>query len=113
MLFLMENPADPTPIYSSLANDADLLDLVEMYVEDVPEFIQNLTDASTRQAWDEVASVAHQIKGSAGGHGYDQVSESASRLDQACKDAASVTEILMHLHDLVGLLKRIRVSPNS
>lgn len=113
MLTFMETPVNPTPIYSTLAHDADFLDLIEMYVEDVPDFIQRLTEASIRKAWDEVGSVAHEIKGSAGGHGYQQVTDAACRLDRACKENASATEILNHLQELVGLMKRLRVSPNS
>ena len=111
--FPMENPVDPTPIYSSLASDPDFADLVELYVDDVPEFIHRLNAAAALRSWTELAGVSHQIKGSAGGHGFEQVTDAARQLEDACSEEGQPAEILQRLGELVNLLGRLRVAPES
>lgn len=109
----MENPADPTPIYSTLASDPDFADLVQMYVEDIPDFIQQLNGAADLGSWAELADVAHRITGSAGGHGFEQVTDAARQLEDACSEAGQPAEIHQRLGELVNLLGRLRVAPES
>jgi HPt (histidine-containing phosphotransfer) domain-containing protein len=109
----MQDPVDPTLIYSSLASDPDFADLVEMYVDDVPDLIQQLNAAADLSSWTELAGVAHQIKGSAGGHGFEQVTDAARQLEEACTEEGLPSEILQRLGELVNLLGRLRVAPES
>ncbi|MGE3779315.1 MAG: Hpt domain-containing protein, partial [Pirellulaceae bacterium] len=62
-----------TPLYSRLGNDPDLSDLVEMFVEGMADRIARLEDACARRDWTNLRKTAHQLKGSAGGYGFDTI----------------------------------------
>lgn len=106
----MQSPRDSTPIYSSMESDPDLLDLIVMYVEDARDFMEQLTTAFNQKAWNDLASIAHQVKGSAGSHGFQQVTEAAKQLERSCIEIRLPDQIEQELHVLLNLLGRLRVS---
>lgn len=72
-------------VLSSLADDPDLRELVEMYVTEMPQRIQGLVDAVQCKDWERLGSLAHQIKGSAGSYGFQQITDFAAVLEHACR----------------------------
>ncbi|MEC7719392.1 MAG: Hpt domain-containing protein, partial [Planctomycetota bacterium] len=106
----MQSPRDSTPIYSSMESDPDLLDLIVMYVEDARDFMEQLTTAFNQKAWNDLASIAHQVKGSAGSHGFQQVTEAAKQLERSCIEIRLPDQIEQELHVLLNLLGRLQVS---
>ena len=69
-------------LVSDLADDPDLVELIE-------QFLSHLTDSITRleryQASNDSAaliSLAHQLKGAAGGYGFTPISDAARRVEQ-------------------------------
>ena len=96
------------PLYSSLATDPDLAELVEIFVESLPERIQTLQEAFDRGDWETLRRTAHQLKGAAGSYGFDPLSPSAARLEQ-CVDAEQDTQaIAQALEELLELCRRVR-----
>jgi HPt (histidine-containing phosphotransfer) domain-containing protein len=70
------------PIYSSLADDPDFACLVEMYVDEMPERMEQLRQLFQVGDWRELNRMAHQMKGSAGGYGFDPITPFAARLER-------------------------------
>ena len=106
----MHSPHDSAPIYSSMESDPDLLDLIVMYVEDARDFMEQLTSAFNQKSWGDLASIAHQVKGSAGSHGFQQVTEAAKQLERSCLDILPPDQIEEELQVLLNLLGRLHVS---
>lgn len=97
-----------TPIYSSLGGDPDFAELVEMFVAEIPCRISALSAAAQCGDWTEVGRLAHQLKGAAGGYGYDEVTALASRVESAAREAADPARIQRAAAELANLCGRIR-----
>ena len=53
------------PIYSRLADDLDLRDIVEMFVEEMPGRVETLLNQLESADWDGLRRTTHQLKGAA------------------------------------------------
>lgn len=95
-------------LYSDFGADADLAELVEMFVDEMPQRIDRLQTLAAEEAWDELCRTAHQLKGSAGSYGFHQLTPAAFRLEQAARAAASVEEVQAATEELVDLCRRVR-----
>jgi len=80
-------------IYSKLGCDADLADLVEMYVDEMPQRVAELKKCHDAHTWQDLGRLAHQIKGSAGSYGFDQVTPFALQLEMAAKNGQPEADI--------------------
>lgn len=98
-------------IYSVLADDPDLHELVKMFVDEIPERIETLFHAYESKDWKALEQTAHQLKGAAGSYGFRGISPSAGELESAIKDKASEETIYQRLLELVDLCKRMSADP--
>lgn len=94
------------PVYSSFADDPDFAELVEFFVEAIPERCQMLQESHCQNKTDELRTIAHQLKGAGGGYGFDGLSEHAACLEQACKDH-DIDAVCESLNILLGYMGRI------
>ncbi len=96
------------PVYSSFSDDPDFAELIEFFVDAIPERSELLRQSHQEQNADQMKTIAHQLKGAGGGYGFEELSVHAARLEQACKqnDIDSVGE---SLDILIGYMDRIAV----
>ena len=92
-----------------MESDPDFFDLIVMYMEDSRDFMANPTTAFNQKAWNDLASIAHQLKGSAGSHGFQQVTEVAKQLEKSCMEIQSRDQIEQELQAVLNLLGRLQV----
>jgi HPt (histidine-containing phosphotransfer) domain-containing protein len=95
-------------IYSRLANDPDLRDIVEMFVDEMPERIAALVGYLESGEMEELRRAAHQLKGAAGSYGFEPISPCAGRLECAIRDGETVERIRETVAELAELCSRIR-----
>jgi len=95
------------PIYSSLGGDPNLAEIVDMFVEEMPDRIARLLDLHQSAAWKGLRRVAHQLKGAAGSYGFDSLSPCAARLEQAVREEATEDQIRLAVGELVNLCRRV------
>lgn len=86
----MHAPQPNPPLRSEFASDPDMMELVELYVEDMPERI-----AAMRTCWEtadgeELRRLAHQLKGASAGYGFPSVGEVARELETVLKEDPAV-----------------------
>jgi histidine phosphotransfer protein HptB len=105
---MMNTAASGEAIYSTLADDPDLGPLVEMYVSEMPDRLGTLLRRFSSGDLNGLATTAHQIKGAAGSHGFDQVTPYASRLEVAAREQRPMHEVGAALDALVDLCRRLR-----
>ena len=105
---MVPTPHDPEPLYSRLAEDADLGDIVELFVQELPDRVSNVLDRLDAADREGLRRLAHQLKGAAGSHGFDPISQAAARVEDAIRASQPEAEIRRFVQVLVELCRRAR-----
>lgn len=103
--------ATDQPVYSSFGDDPDMSDLVDLFVDEMPERIANLLRQVDQADWTAVCRTAHQMKGSAGSYGFAPLTASAGRLEMGLKASEPEEQIRQKVEDLVALCRRASKGP--
>ena len=77
------------PIRSIYEDDPDMLEIVREFVAELPQRVADLEARFAEQRFDDLQTLAHQLKGAGGGYGFAQVTDAAAGLEHALKDGAS------------------------
>ena len=105
----MGSPAEPQmPIYSTLGDDPDLGELVELFVEEMPSRIEMLQQEYDVANWQGLRQLAHQLKGAAGSYGFHQITPVAGNLESVLTDEENESLVASTLADLLDLCRRAR-----
>ncbi len=105
------NASAPRPtafVYSQLAADPDLGQLIDLFVQEMPHRINALEAQAKSRDWNELTRTAQQIKGAAGSNGFSEITPYAARLEAAAREALPEENILAALHELLSLCRRVR-----
>ena len=102
----------PVP-YSTLGDDPDLGELVEMYVEEMPDRIAALVQAFDSGDMEMLRHIAHQMKGAAGSYGFDQLTPLANAVQFSVRDNEPEENIEKTLQDLLGACRQIRAGTRA
>lgn len=107
----MRDPGMPlVPLPSEFAGDADMRELVDMFVSDLPERIAAVESAFREAQHAELGRLAHQLKGAAPGYGFSTIGQAADALEQRIKrlDGApsSVESVRSSVEQLLFLCRR-------
>ena len=100
--------SENTAIHSTMGGDPDFAELVEMYVEEMPERIAALQQAFDNRDMENLSRAAHQMKGAAGSYGFDSVTPLAAALEASVRDDTPEEDLLKTLNVLLGVCRRIR-----
>ena len=67
------------------------------------------TSALQRSDLDQLSMLSHKLKGSAGGYGFDSISDAAARLERATLEAeADLSSVSEYVEDLIQLCHKVR-----
>lgn len=102
MLDALEN----APVRSEFCDDEDFRELIEMFIDGIAEKQQVLNQASVTDQREELQVLAHQLKGSGAGYGFEELSRVAAELEEACK-AGDLVKIVQQKELLSHYLGRI------
>lgn len=95
-------------IYSTFGTDPDFADLVEMFVEEMPNRVATLVTAYDAADREQLRTTAHQMKGASGSYGFHQLTEFAARLENSLKNEQPETAIKTALDELVAVCQKVR-----
>ena len=95
-------------VYSRLANDPDLREIVELFVEEMPGRVANILEQLQAADWEGLRRSAHQLKGAAGSYGFDPISPSAGKVEAAIRDGEPEARIRETVDELIDLCTRAR-----
>ncbi len=103
------------PLYSTLSGDPDLGAIVEMFVEEIPERVDNLIRCLNRGDWEQMRRAAHQLKGAAGSYGFAPITSGAASLEDTIRQAQPEADIRRACDELVNLCRQARAGapPNA
>ena len=72
-------------ILSAFADDADLIEIIDIFVSDLPSKLTAMREALANNHHEELQRLAHQLKGAGGSYGYPQLTEVSKTLESAAK----------------------------
>lgn len=83
----MDVTASPStqPVRSLYAGDPGYRELLQMYPAFMEEYRDTLCDLRERNDLQQIAGVAHQLKGSGGGFGFPGLTDAARELEEVCR----------------------------
>ena len=76
------------PIRSVFEDDPDMREIVQEFVDDLKERTSEIEQALASRSYDQLRTLAHQLKGAGGGYGFDAITDSAGQLEHALKESA-------------------------
>lgn len=94
------------PLYSSLGDDPDLGELVEMFVSEMPDRIAAIRASHSSGDRESLRRTAHQLKGAAGSYGFDTITAEAAKLEKRVRENAADEQVLAAVQELVALCQR-------
>ena len=98
------------PLISELADDPDMLDLVNDFVDDLPKRAEAIVSCGAAEDLATIRTLAHQLKGSAGGYGFPTITDAAAKLEQSAGGNAELAVITEQISQLASLCQRARAS---
>jgi signal transduction histidine kinase/DNA-binding response OmpR family regulator len=99
--------AETAVVCSEFADDPEMKQLVEEYVGRLPGEVAKLRTMLDAGEIDNLRRVAHQLKGSGGGYGFDQITELASVADQLIKEGAQIGQIRSQIDQLIEYIRKV------
>lgn len=104
----MQTSGKVEPLRSCFAGDADMVELVQEFVQELPGRAQTLAQLMQAAQLDDLRRAAHQLKGAAGGYGFPTISESAGTLEKMLHGGTQnqASELQARVNELVALCNR-------
>ncbi|MCE5302475.1 MAG: Hpt domain-containing protein [Planctomycetaceae bacterium] len=95
-------------VYSRLAADPDLREIVDLFVEEMPGRVAALSECLKSADWERLRRTAHQLKGAAGSYGFDVISPAAGRVEASVRDGEPEERIRATVDELIALCSLAR-----
>ncbi len=105
--------ASAPPLYSEYASDPDMMELVEMFVDELADRIASIEQAVGQADMSSLAQISHQLKGAAGGYGFTPITESAAGVERLAKAEGDADSVQSAVSDLLSLCRRATSAPEQ
>jgi PAS domain S-box-containing protein len=102
-----EAASDSGPLVSRLAGNVNLRNVINIFVERMPKQLAAMQIAQQNNDWEELANLAHWLKGSAGSVGYDGYTEPSKFLEEAAK-SGNADEVRKYMKQVIALTQRLQ-----
>jgi len=99
------DPADT--IRSSLTNYPGMKTIIEEFVEGLPAEVDKLLDLVNQQDLLPLRRVAHQLRGTGGGYGFEAITELAAKVEDSIKASADRESIGAQIQSLIEVIRRV------
>jgi PAS domain S-box-containing protein len=100
------------PVRSTLANNPALLPIVQKFVVRLGDRLSELEQAAQAQNLQEVADLAHWLKGSGGTAGFNDFTEPAATLEHTAK-SGNLDELRAHINAIHAIYQRIDLAQSQ
>lgn len=100
-------------LYSSLSDDPDLVEIVEMFVAEMPERISRMLEHYESGNRGELTRCAHQLKGAAGSYGFEPITSCAAQLEADLRHDEPEAKIHTDVEALTDMCRRARVGASE
>ncbi|MAY73605.1 MAG: hypothetical protein CMJ31_02580 [Phycisphaerae bacterium] len=100
------------PIQSEFADDPEMAELLELFVEELPDRARDLAEALTSGDVNRLRVLSHQMKGSAPGYGFSQLGSAAGEIEHLVtfgpEGDMDLGELKRRVDELVGMCERVQ-----
>jgi len=98
-------------LVSELAGDEDMVELVEMFVGELPDRISAIENALAEQDFETLSGLAHQLKGAAGGYGFPTITDAAREAEITSQAASDLEKLASDVKAIAALCSRACATP--
>lgn len=98
------------PVVSGYADDPEMSELVEMFVGELSGRMNAIEQALEQLDLRTLAMLSHQLMGTAGGYGFEPITDSSHVVEQQAKTQADLQTLRQSVGQLVDLCNRAIVS---
>ena len=109
----METATNQSAIYSEFDSDPDMHELVEMFVEEMPERVGTIANLLAEGDFESLRYSAHQLKGAVGSYGFHQLTAYAAKVESLLDEKQGEQEICAAVHELIEQCQRARVGQGN
>lgn len=104
----MSEPRDAEPpLHSHFANDPDMAELVQLFVDEMEARVGALRDALTVGDGDRLRAMLRRLMGAASGYGFPEISDHAARVEEsALAGEAQASGLTEQIEELIELCRR-------
>jgi PAS domain S-box-containing protein len=114
----LENAADEAPqappvlgadgkIASTMSNYRGMKKIIIEFVEGLPGEIAKIQDLLDHNDLNSLRRVAHQLRGTGGGYGFDVITDLAGNVEDAINAAETRESIDQRIRSLIGVIRRV------
>ncbi|MDR1485440.1 MAG: Hpt domain-containing protein [Planctomycetaceae bacterium] len=101
------------PIYSSIADEPEMWELVAMFIDEMPARISRLSVLLESDDKDNLLRFVHQFKGTAGSYGFAELSLAAENVVTAIKTKQPKNQIHNLTENLINISKAAAIKPKT
>ena len=98
---------------SIYADDKAIAGILPVFLGNIPKYTGNLVSAIKEQNWSAAARTCHDLKGTAGGYGYPEITLATARLEAELKGGQDSEVIRERLQDVLSLCDRASLALGS
>lgn len=95
------------PIVSTMAGNLKFAPILEMYLVSLTETRALIRTQLQAKDWNAIRDTAHRIRGTAGNHGFPQITEAAGQCEDLIRTHGSAEDIAQSTHQLLNLLDAV------
>lgn len=106
---MVESDGFSDAVRSDLANDADMTELVQYFVNEMPERVRLLAECWRDRRLGDLRRVAHQLKGASAGYGFPVIGAAAKRLEDAIHAEHEIESVQREVDALIDMCRRVTV----
>jgi HPt (histidine-containing phosphotransfer) domain-containing protein len=105
-------PPNKTPILSQYATDPEMVELIELFLSEMPDRLNALETAWRQAQLPQLTRMAHQLKGSCAGYGFPAIGTAASTLEERLRALAKeaggeeLRRLQAEFNELIDLCRR-------
>jgi CheY-like chemotaxis protein len=105
---LTENPASSGDgsIKDVRRPDDDVLKFLPMFLAELPEYVGQIAVAVAERDCAQLAEIVHRIKGAGGMFGFDELSDSAGRIEQSIEDTKTIEAVAAEIQALADMIRQ-------
>ena len=94
-------------IRSEFADDPDMTELVDYFVQEMPDRVATLAECWRDNRLADLRQLAAQLRASSGGYGFPGVTEAAAKLERSLEDQSDLETIRAEVESLIDLCRRV------
>ncbi len=94
-------------LHSEFENDPDMAELLEFFVDGLPEFAKRLEESLGRKDIEALCREVHSIKGTGGNFGFMELSRHAFVVEDEIRSESNWAVIQEKVQSLIGMIRRV------